>query len=75
MENCLILIFVMLNTVYENGHPYTFSGRKRLVYVRIAVAVIVEFTIEHLRLERVENANPRGESKVERRRQGGEGEF
>lgn len=65
----------MLNTVYENGHPYTFSGRKRLVYVRIAVAAIVEFTIEYLRLERVENGNPRGESKVERRRQGGKENF
>ena len=75
MENCLILIFVMLNTVYENGHPYTFSGSKLLVYVRIAVAAIVEFIIEYLRLERAENANPKGESKVERKRQGEDGEF
>ena len=59
----------MMNTVYENGHPYTFIGRRLLVYFRIAVAAILEFIIEYLKLARVENANPRGESKVERRRQ------
>ena len=32
-----------MNTVYENGHPYTFIGRRLLSYFRIAVAAILEF--------------------------------
>lgn len=36
-----------MNTVYENGHPYSFGGRKLLVYVRMAVDAILEFITEY----------------------------